>query len=71
MFFPMNFANSFKSTYFVEYRLIIAYESVRYHMYIFLSEVHLEEKEEYKHYLRITLRCFDKLFLLMKDDITK
>ena len=31
-------------------------------MYIFLSEVRLEEKEGYKSYLRITPECFDELF---------
>ena len=40
-------------------------------MYILLSEVHLEEEEEYKHYLRMTPECFEELFVLMKDDITK
>ena len=40
-------------------------------MYIFLSEVCLEEEEEYKSYLSITTECFDKLFVLTKDNITK
>ena len=39
-------------------------------MYIPLSEVLLEEEEEYKNYLRITPECFDELFVLAKDDIT-
>ena len=37
----------------------------------FLSEVHLEEEEEYKNDLRITPECFDKLFGVVKDNITK
>ena len=40
-------------------------------MYIPLPEVLLEEEEEYKNYLRITPVCFDELFVLVKDDITK
>ena len=40
-------------------------------MYILLPGVHLEEKEEYENYLRITPECFDKLFVLVKDNITK
>ena len=44
---------------------------VRYQVYIFLSEVHLEEKEEYKNYLGITPKYFNKLFVLVKDNITK
>ena len=41
-------------------------------MYIDLSEVRLEEEEEeYKNYLRVTPECFDELFLLAKDNITK
>ena len=40
-------------------------------IYIFLFEVHLEEKEEYKNYLRITTECFDELFVLVKNDITQ
>ena len=38
-------------------------------MYILHAEVHLEEEEEYKNYLRITPECFDELFVLMKDKI--
>ena len=40
-------------------------------MYIFLSEVGLEEEKQYKHYLRINPECFDELFVLAKDNITK
>ena len=36
-------------------------------MYVLLSEVSLEEEEEYKNYLRINPKCFDKLFVLVKD----
>ena len=38
---------------------------------IFLSEVHLEEKQEYENYLRITPECFNELFVLVKNDITQ
>ena len=48
-----------------------ASELVKYLVYIFLSEVCLDEKEEYKNYLRITSECFGKLFVLVKDYITK
>ena len=40
-------------------------------MYIFFSEVRLEEEEEHKNYLRITPECFHKLIVLVKDNITK
>ena len=40
-------------------------------MYIFLSEIHLQEEVENKKYLRITPEYFDKLFLLAKNHITK
>ena len=40
-------------------------------MYILLSEVHLEEEEEYKNYLRITSECFDELFLIGRDNNIK
>ena len=36
----------------------------------FLSELRSVEIE-YKHYLRINLECFNQLFELVKDDITK
>ena len=39
-------------------------------MYIILSDVCLEEEEEFQNYLRITPECFDKLFVLVRD-ITK
>ena len=39
-------------------------------MYIFVSEVRLEE-EEYKNYLKITPECLDELFVPVTDDITK
>ena len=38
---------------------------------IFLSEAHLEEQELYKNYLSLTPECFNELFELGKDDITK
>ena len=40
-------------------------------MYIFLSEVCLDEEEEYENYLRITPECFDELLVLVKDSVTK
>ena len=40
-------------------------------MYILLSEVHLEEEEEYKNYLRITSECFDELFVIGRDNNIK
>ena len=40
-------------------------------MYIFLSEVHLVEEEEYANYLRMTPECFDKLFVLGMSGIAK
>ena len=58
----------FKSTYFVERLQTPASELVRYYS---LSEVCLEEEEEYKNYLRMIPECFDDLFVLVKDDITK
>ena len=69
--FSCEFCDAFKNTYFVGYLRTIASESVRYYVYIFLSEVCLEEEEEYRNYLRITPECFDALFALVKDDITK
>ena len=36
-----------------------------------LSELHLEEEEDYKNYLRITPECLEELFELVKDVITK
>ena len=48
-----------------------ASELVRYYVYIFLSEVCLKEKEEYRIYLRITPECFDELLVLVKGNITK
>ena len=69
--FSCEFCDVFKNTYFVGYLRTIASESVRYYVYIFLSEVCLEEEEEYRNYLRITPECFDALFTLVKDDITK
>ena len=36
-----------------------------------LSELHLEEEEDYKNYLRITPKCLEELFELIKDVITK
>ena len=38
---------------------------------IFFSDVCLEEEKEYKNYLMMTPECFDKLFVLLKDDIRK
>ena len=40
-------------------------------MYILLSEVHLEEEEEFKNYLRITSECFDELFVIGRDNNIK
>ena len=40
-------------------------------MHIFLSEVRLDEEEEYKNYLMITPESFDESFVLMKDDVAK
>ena len=39
-------------------------------MQIFLSQVSLEEYEEYKSYLRTTPECFNNLFVLAKVNIT-
>ena len=61
---------SFKKQLFLEYLRTAASESVWYLVFTLLSDVHLEEKEEYKNYLRITPECFNKLFVLVKD-ITK
>ena len=36
-----------------------------------LSELRLEEEEEYKNYLRMTPGCFNELLELVKEDITK
>ena len=36
-----------------------------------LSELRLEEEEEYKNSLKIVPDYFDELFELVKDDITK
>ena len=69
--FSYEFCDIFKSTYFVERLRTTASESVRYQVYILLSEVRLEEEEEYKHYLRMTPECFEELLVLVKDDITK
>ena len=60
----------FTNTYSVEYLRMVPSESM-YSVYIFLSEVRLEEEEEYKNYLRIASQCFDELFVLVKGDITK
>ena len=40
-------------------------------MFILFSEVRLGEEEEYQNYLKITPEGFDKLFELVKYDITK
>ena len=40
-------------------------------MYVLVRGAHLEEKEEYKNYLSKTPECFDELFVLVKDNITK
>ena len=34
-----------------------------YSVYIFLSEVHLEQEEQYEDYLRIIPECFHELFV--------
>ena len=59
----------FKHTYFVEYLLTVASEEFRYQVYILLSEVHLEEEEEYKNILRVTPECFVEIFVFAKDKI--
>ena len=69
--FPVNFTKFFSNTYFVESLQTAASESVRYQVYILLTEVHLVEEEGYKNYLRITTEWFDKPFVLMKGDVTK
>ena len=69
--FSFEFFEVFKNTYFVEYLLTAAFELASYKVYIFLSEVHLEEEKEYKNLFRMTPECFDKLFVLSKDNITK
>ena len=56
---------------FVKYLQTVASELVRYFVYIFLSQVYLQEKQEYENYLRITPECFDEFFVLFKDDITQ
>ena len=69
----MNFA-VFKSTYFTDCLRTVssaASELVRYYMYICLSDLCLEEEKEYENYLRINHKCFDKLFVHLKDDIAK
>ena len=38
-------------------------------MYIFLSQVYLQEKEEYENYLKIAPEWLDELFVLLKDNI--
>ena len=68
--FSCVFFEVFKNTYFVEYLQTAASDLVRYQVYIFLSEVHLEEEEEYSNYFRMTPKCFDKLFVLAKGGIT-
>ena len=65
------FYKVFMNTHFVESLRTAASESVRYQVYILLAEVCLVEEEGYKNYLRITPECFDKLFVLMKGDVTK
>ena len=70
MFF-CEFCEVFKNTYIVEYLQPAASESGRYEVYILLSEVHLEEEEEYGNYLGITPKCFDLPFVYVKIDITK
>ena len=70
MFF-CEFFKDFKNTYFVKLLRTAASELVRCYVYILLFEIHLEGEEEYKKYWRITPECFDKLFGVLKDDITK
>ena len=72
--FSCEFCKAFQNTCIIEYLPPTgASESVRYWVHTFLVEVRLEEEEEEecKNYLKITPECFDKLFILMKDDITK
>ena len=68
--FSCEFCEVFKNIYFIEYLGTTASELGRYYVHIFLFEVRLEE-EEHKNYLRITPECFDKLFVLAKNVITK
>ena len=68
--FSCKFWKVFKTTYVLEILRTVASESVMYWVVISLSEVGLE-KGEYKNYLRIALECFGKLFVLVKDDVTK
>ena len=73
MFFH-EFCKVFKNTYFAEYMRTVASESKRYQVYMFLSEVRLEEENQYKeckNYLRITSEYFDELFVYAKDHIMK
>ena len=65
--FSCEFWEFFKNNYFVEYLPAAAFESVRYQVYILF----LEQGEEYKNYLKMICECFSKLFVLVKDDITK
>ena len=69
--FCNEFCEVFKNTYFVEYLRTAASESVRYKVYILLSEACLAEEGEYKNYLRIIPECFNQLFVILKDNITK
>ena len=69
--FSCEFCEVFKNTYFAEQLRTAASASVMYNAYILLCEVRWEEEEEYKNYLRITPKCFDKLFGLVKDNIKK
>ena len=62
--FCCEFCEVFKNIYFVEYLRTAAFELVTYYEYIFLVEVHLEEEEEYRNYVRITLECFEEVFVL-------
>ena len=49
----------------------IASESNRYEVYIFLSKVHLEEKEEHKNYSRIAPTCFERNYTYERRKHTK
>ena len=68
--FSCEFCEVFKNIIFIEYLETAASEFGRYYVYIFLFEVRLEEEED-KNYLRMTFECFDELFVLAKDYITK
>ena len=60
--FSCEFCEVFRNIYFVEYLRTAVSELIRYKVYIFLSEVRLEEKVGYKSYLRIRPDYVNELF---------